>query len=314
MQLKTILAIALAALCCQGAMAQKKGKKAKHATPAAQTAPAQTLKPVDGKTFSYAFGVAQGRSLKEYLVRQLGVDTAYLDVAMEAMTAQISEDARKRAKAYAAGLSIAETNDRMLPQVSKQATGKADSAYIDRAEYERALKLAVLQQNTMLTTDSANKIVEQQAKYQQETYKAANEAWLANNAKLKGVKTTASGLQYRVLTQGTGPVANDTCEVEVHYEGSLIDGTVFDSSYKRNKPSSFKPNQVIKGWNEALKMMPEGSVWELYIPASLGYGERGQGQNIPGNSTLIFKVEVIKVKPAAAKPAAKPAARPVAKK
>lgn len=305
MQFKTIFVIALAAVCCQGAVAQKKGKKAKSTTAAAQTTPAQTLKPVDGKTFSYAFGVAQGQSLKEYLIRQLGVDTAYVSVAMDAMTAQISDEERKRAKAYAAGLSIAETNDRMLPQVNKQATGKADSVYIDRAEYERALKLSVLKQGTTITPDSANKIIEQQAKYQQETYKAANEKWLADNGKLKGVKTLPSGLQYRVLTEGTGAVANDTCEVEVHYEGSLIDGTVFDSSYKRGKPATFKPSQVIKGWSEALKMMPEGSVWNLYIPASLGYGERGQGQNIPGNSTLIFKVEVIKVKPAAAKTATK---------
>ena len=83
----------------------------------------------------------------------------------------------------------------------------------------------------------------------------------------------------------------------MHYEGSLIDGTVFDSSYKRGKPATFRPDQVIKGWREALTLMPEGSVWNLYIPSELGYGERGQGRNIPGNATLVFKVEVIKVKP-----------------
>ena len=106
-----------------------------------------------------------------------------------------------------------------------------------------------------------------------------------------------SGLQYRVLTEGNGPVATDSSEVEVHYEGSLIDGTVFDSSYKRGKPATFRPDQVIKGWREALTLMPEGSVWNLYIPSELGYGERGQGRNIPGNATLVFKVEVLKVKP-----------------
>ena len=99
-----------------------------------------------------------------------------------------------------------------------------------------------------------------------------------------------------MLTQGKGAVATDSTEVEVHYEGRLIDGTVFDSSYKRGKPSTFRPDQVIKGWREALTLMPEGSIWELYIPAELGYGERGSGQTIPGNSTLIFQVEIIKVK------------------
>ena len=105
-----------------------------------------------------------------------------------------------------------------------------------------------------------------------------------------------SGLQYRVITQGKGVVANDTTDVEVHYEGKLIDGTIFDSSYQRGKTATFKPTQVIKGWTEALKMMPEGSTWELFIPYDLAYGERGN-QNIPPFATLIFKVEVVKVKP-----------------
>ena len=109
------------------------------------------------------------------------------------------------------------------------------------------------------------------------------------------MKTTPSGLQYRVIKQGTGAMATDTTEVEVHYEGKLIDGTVFDSSYRRGKPATFHPDQVIKGWTEALKMMPEGSVYELYIPYNLGYGERGT-QSIPPYSTLIFKVELLKVK------------------
>ena len=112
------------------------------------------------------------------------------------------------------------------------------------------------------------------------------------------MKTTKSGLQYRILTAGKGAVATDTSEVEVHYEGKLINGHVFDSSYKRGQTTSFRCNQVIRGWTEALKMMPEGSIWELYIPYDLAYGERGN-QGIPPFSTLIFKVELIKVKGAA---------------
>lgn len=301
MKLQSILTLALAATLCLGANAQKRGKKAKkaEAQPAAVLTPA--LKAVDGKTFSYALGVAQGASLKQYLVRQLGVDSAYVSVAIEGMNAHLTDEERKKQEAFAAGLRIAEMNRRNLPMMNQQATGKADSVYVDEAEFERALSDVVLGRTPSMTSDSAMKVVEGQFRFQQETYKAANEKWLADNAKLKGVKTLPSGLQYRVLTEGNGPVATDSTEVQVHYEGKLIDGTVFDSSYKRGNPASFRPDQVIKGWKEALTMMPEGSVWDLYIPASLGYGERGQGQTIPGNSTLIFKVEVLKVKTPEAK-------------
>ena len=297
MQFKAILVVALAALSCAPAMAQKKAKKAakgKKTVAAAVLTPA--LQSVDGKTFSYALGVAQGQSLKQFLIQREGVDSAHVQDAIEGMNANISESERKQREAYAAGLRIGDMNRRNLTMFNKQAVGKEDSAYTDITEFHRGLSAAALGQPTSLTPDSAMKVVEQQINYQQELWKRTNTAWLDNNKKLKGVKTLPSGLQYSVLTQGNGPVATDSTEVEVHYEGSLIDGSVFDSSYKRNQPATFRPNQVIKGWKEALTMMPEGSVWNLYIPAELGYGERGSGQNIPGNSTLIFKVEIIKVK------------------
>ncbi len=120
--------------------------------------------------------------------------------------------------------------------------------------------------------------------------------WLAENAKKEGVVSTASGLQYKVLTQGTGAKpASANAEVEVNYEGSLIDGTVFDSSYKRGESITFFLNQVIPGWTEGVQLMPTGSTYELYIPSELGYGARGVPGVIPPNSTLIFKVELIKV-------------------
>lgn len=297
MKLSAILTLALAALTLTPAAAQKRGKKAKApkpvaAVPAAETIPAA----VEAKTFSYAMGVAQGESLKQYLTSQMGVDTAYVKYAIEAMTTSVSEEDRKRIEATAAGLRIAEMNRRNLPFINKQACGKEDSTFVDIAEFERGLSEAALGK-AALSQDSAMKTVEQQFKHQQASYKKANLDWLEANKKLKGVKTLPSGLQYRVLTEGNGPVATDSSEVEVHYEGKLIDGTVFDSSYKRGQPATFRPNQVIKGWTEALMLMPEGSVWELYIPASLGYGEQGSGRSIPGNSTLIFKVEALKVKP-----------------
>jgi FKBP-type peptidyl-prolyl cis-trans isomerase len=147
----------------------------------------------------------------------------------------------------------------------------------------------------MLTAEQAMELMQRQEKHVAEGLRLEGEKWLDQNAQKDSVVTTASGLQYKVLVQGEGAVATAESMVEVHYEGTLLDGTVFDSSYKRGQTASFKPTQVIKGWTEALQMMPEGSTWELYIPYNLAYGERGN-RNIPPYSTLIFKVQVIAVK------------------
>lgn len=290
--------VALAVACCAPASAQKKKKKQSKKAKTALVQAKPSVNPVEGKTFSYALGVAQGESLKQYLIRNMGVDSAYVKYAIEALNANVSEEERKMKKAYAAGLQIAETNKRNMPLFNEQACGKKDSTYIDVATFQQALSQVVLGQPTTITADSAMKVVEQQLSYQKELYKINNTQWLANNQKVAGVKTLPSGLQYSIVKEGNGPVATDSTEVEVHYEGKLIDGSVFDSSYKRNKPATFRPDQVIKGWREALTLMPEGSVWNLYIPSDLAYGERGN-QQIPANSTLIFKVEVLKVKQAA---------------
>jgi FKBP-type peptidyl-prolyl cis-trans isomerase FklB len=120
--------------------------------------------------------------------------------------------------------------------------------------------------------------------------------FLAENAKREGVKTAPSGLQYKVLTEGSGKTPKDEDTVTVHYKGTFIDGTEFDSSFKRKKPETFQVNGVIKGWTEALQMMKEGSKWQLFVPSELAYGQRGQGR-IPPNSTLIFEIELISVNP-----------------
>ena len=122
--------------------------------------------------------------------------------------------------------------------------------------------------------------------------KAAGEKFLAENAKKEGVKTTSSGLQYKIIKEGNGAIPTDSSKVKVNYKGTLIDGTQFDSSYDRKEPTTFRANQVIKGWTEALTMMPVGSKWELYIPQELAYGAREAGQIKPF-STLIFEVELV---------------------
>merc|ERR1719399_282827 len=126
---------------------------------------------------------------------------------------------------------------------------------------------------------------------------AEGKAFLKANAAKDGVVTLPSGLQYKVLKEGDGefhPTVDSSCEC--HYEGTLIDGTEFDSSYKRGSPTSFAPNQVIKGWTEAMQLMVEGDKFELYIPSELAYGESGSPPKIPGGSALIFRMEIIKIK------------------
>jgi FKBP-type peptidyl-prolyl cis-trans isomerase FklB len=126
--------------------------------------------------------------------------------------------------------------------------------------------------------------------------KEAGAQFLEANKKKEGVKVTASGLQYKVITEGKGkkPSASDT--VTTHYKGTLIDGKVFDSSYDRGEPATFPVSGVIKGWTEALQMMPVGSKWELYIPSELAYGSRGAGADIGPDATLVFEVELISIK------------------
>jgi FKBP-type peptidyl-prolyl cis-trans isomerase len=125
---------------------------------------------------------------------------------------------------------------------------------------------------------------------------AKGEKYLKENATKEGVKTLPSGLQYKSLKEGSGKSPKATDTVSVHYRGTLIDGTEFDSSIKRGEPAEFPVNRVIKGWTEALQLMKEGDKWMLYIPSQLAYGERGAGGAIGPNETLLFEVELLKVK------------------
>ena len=198
---------------------------------------------------------------------------------------------------YAAGYVLADiVRGRFLGGLADNLKGTSDSLQMSMAYL--GLFDALHGDTTLFKAQPAERFLSERMaaiqKAKTEQAQAAGKAFLEENAKKEGVKVLPSGLQYKVITEGNGPVAKATDQVKVHYEGRLIDGTVFDSSYKRGQPTSFAPNQVIKGWTEALTMMPVGSKWQLYIPQELGYGSRDMGQ-IPAYSTLIFDVEVLEI-------------------
>jgi FKBP-type peptidyl-prolyl cis-trans isomerase len=187
---------------------------------------------------------------------------------------------------------------------------RQNNAEIDTDVYMKALKEALGGGKLLLTDEQVRETLtawqtELRTK-SQEKNKKDGEDFLAANKKKEGVVTTASGLQYKIETKGTGklPTTNDT--VSCHYRGTLINGDEFDSSYKRGEPSSFPVTGVIKGWTEALLMMPVGSKWKLVIPADIAYGERGR-PGIPPNATLLFDIELVSIKdPAEAGAVSKP--------
>jgi FKBP-type peptidyl-prolyl cis-trans isomerase FklB len=202
---------------------------------------------------------------------------------------------QKAKNSYALGMSIG-------TGLRKQGVTSA----VDSAIVARGLRDAMNGTKTALTEDEAKAAMQQlrgdveklqEAKAHEASAGARKEgeAFLAANKSKDGVKTLADGLQYKVLTQGSGPIPADTDTVTVNYRGTLISGKEFDSSYKRGQPISFPVNGVIKGWTEALKLMPVGSKWQLFIPADLAYGDRGAGSDIGPGETLIFDVELISI-------------------
>ncbi len=155
----------------------------------------------------------------------------------------------------------------------------------------------ILQQYNMKLRQEAQQKMEEEMKAKAAIEKIKSQEAIEKYKNEPGVKVTESGLMYKVIKQGKGAIPAETDIVEVNYEGKLVDGTIFDSSYDRKQSIQFPVNGVIKGWTEALKMMPVGSVWELMIPSELAYGERGAGRAIPGNAALIFKVELLGIQP-----------------
>ncbi len=192
---------------------------------------------------------------------------------------------------------------------------KQDGMTLDSAAISAALKDIAEEKESRLTPEEMQSVMtqyqeKQMAKQQEAIEKArvesekageenlaAGAAFLGENAKKEGVTATESGLQYEVMTEGSGPKPTVDDTVQVHYAGTLIDGTEFDSSVARGEPATFKVTQVIPGWTEVLQLMPEGSKWKVYIPSNLAYGPGGTGGVIGPNATLVFEVELLKVNP-----------------
>src|SRR5574344_87941 len=257
----------------------------------------------DVDSMSYAMGMSQTQGLKDFLVSRMKVDTTYMDEFIKGLNDGANAGDDKKKSAYYAGIQIGQQiANQMIKGINTEVYGQDSTKSISLKNFmagfiagttgktgdvKRTIAQAqMIAQTKMMLIKSKN-----MAK-QYGPYKAAGEKWLAVNKTKPGVKTLPSGVQYKVIKVGNGPLPKDTSTVQVNYEGRTIDGKVFDSSYKRGQPITLRANQVIKGWTEALVHMPAGSIWEVYIPQNLAYGDREQGQIKPF-STLIFKIELL---------------------
>jgi len=267
---------------------------------------AQSMSRVD--SLSYSMGMAQTNGLIEFLQKRLNVDMNYVDAFIQGLRTAIAAGNEKSKVAYFAGTQIGQqVIGQMIPDINKDVFGADSTQSISIEQFQAGFISGVTGKNSLMPMNQAKETSMRLMKeVKEETIlklyganKKAGEDFLAANAKLakkkkkSGIVVMPSGLQYKVLVKGDGPIAKATDKVKVKYEGRLIDGTVFDSTEKHGgEPITFSPNQVIKGWTEALCMMPVGSKWQLYIPQELAYGSREAGQIKPF-SALIFDVEVV---------------------
>ena len=259
----------------------------------------------DLDSMSYAIGMAQTQGLREYLVDRLGVDTAYMAEFIKGLNEGANAGDNKKKAAYYAGIQIGQQiSNQMMKGINHEVFGDDSTKTISLKNFMAGFVSGTTGKQGLMTIEQAQtvaqtKMQEIKARELEKTYggnKKEGEEFLAKNAKKDGVKTLESGVQYRVIKEGTGAIPADTSLVKVHYEGRLLNDSVFDSSYKRGEPITLRCNQTIKGWTDAMVHMPAGSIWEVYIPQDLAYGEREQGIIKPF-SVLIFKIELLEVNP-----------------
>ena len=255
-------------------------------------------------SLSYMMGISNTEGLEGYLTMRMGIDTTYMADFINGVKEGTGMSTAKEA-AYLAGMQIGRQISNDIVEQINQSLFKNDSTMsLNKNNFIAGFLDALNQKNSMPTKKEAMEYVDThvkaieakalEAKYSEN--KAAGKKFLAENATKEGVQTTPSGLQYKVIKQGKGTVPTTKNTVKVHYKGTLIDGTEFDSSYSRKEPASFPVTGVIRGWTEALVMMPVGSKWELYIPQELAYGSRNQADGkIKPFSALVFEVELLEI-------------------
>ena len=255
----------------------------------------------DIDTLSYAIGMAQSQGLKDYLSMRMGVDTAYMDAFIKGFNESAKSGEDKKQNAYYAGLQIGQqVSQQMLKSINDDLFGSDSTQTISLDNFMAGFVAGTTGKGGLMTVDSAStvaqtKMQQVKARHMEEVYgdnKKQCEEFMANIAKKEGIKALENGVYYEVLTEGKGEIPADTTRVKVHYEGRLINDSIFDSSYKRNEPATFACNAVIPGWTNALTHMPVGSKWKVYIPQEQGYAEREAGIIKPF-SCLIFTIDLL---------------------
>lgn len=255
-------------------------------------------------SLNYAFGVANGDQIRMYyLAATDSTNTDSLKIKIAKLMKGIKDGMKTDSDPkFTEFTELATRIGTSLQEQEKSGLLGDSSLKVDYKLIRQGLINGIKNKETMMEPQAANTYLQTtmqnlQAKTLEKQYgmnKLAGKKFLEENAKKPGVVTTASGLQYEVIKKGNGPLPTDTTKVKVHYKGTLIDGTVFDSSIERNEPAEFQLNQVIKGWTEALKLMPVGSKYKIYIPQELGYGPQESGAIKPF-SALIFEVELLSI-------------------
>lgn len=267
------------------------------------SAPKADLK-TDLDSMSYAIGYLQSQYVRQAIEQGQVVDTTYMDEFVKGINEGANAGDDKKRAAYIMGLQVGQQiSSQLVKGVNREVFGDDSTKTISLKNLLAGFISGATGKKGLMTQENANQIAQSKmeaikAKTMQKQYgpnKAAGEKFLAANKKKAGVVTLPSGLQYKVIKEGKGAIPADTTTVKVQYEGRTIDGKVFESSYKNGQgPMTMQPRQMIPGWTEALTHMPEGSVWEVYIPQNLAYKDRQAGQIKP-YSALIFKIELVKV-------------------
>ena len=259
----------------------------------------------DVDSLCYAIGMAQSQGLKDYLVMRMGVDTTYLNEFIKGLNDGANAGDDKKKQAYFAGLQIGQqVSTQMIEGLQHEIYGEDSTQHVSQSNFMAGFVAGTLEDTTLMTMDAANEYAQAnmrviKARQMQAQYgdnKKAGEDFMAEVAKKEGIKQIEeSGVYYEVLTEGAGQIPADTSFVKVKYEGTLIDGTVFDGNMDQEKPMTFRCNQVIPGWTMALTHMPAGSKWKVYIPQDMAYGEREAGDKIKPFSTLVFVIDLVSV-------------------